>query len=66
MCIRDRSKDKNPHDTDEDAIKNATNYVKGQVSVSATGKVITIKSCYDDDPGCSGDNISGIATVTIE
>ena len=61
-----QSKDKNPHDTDEDAIKNATNYVKGQVSVSATGKVITIKSCYDDDPGCSGDNISGIATVTIE
>ena len=61
-----QSKDKNPHDTDQDAIKNATNYVKGQVSVSATGKVITIKSCYDDDPGCSGDNISGIATVTIE
>ena len=61
-----QSKDKNPHDTDEAAIKNSSAYVKGQVSISASGKVITIKSCYDDDPGCSGDNISGPQTVTIE
>ena len=52
MCIRDRV--------------NSAAYVKGQVSVSASGKVITIKSCYNDDPGCSGDNISGPQTVTIE
>ncbi len=61
-----QSKDKNPHDTDEDAIKSSSGYVKGQVSVSASGKVITLKSCYNDDPGCSGDNISGEAKVTIE
>ena len=61
-----QSKDKNPHDTDAKAIVNSSGYVKGQVSVSASGKVITIKSCYDDTPGCSGDNISGPQTVTIE
>ena len=58
------STDKNPYDNKEAAIKNSTSYVEGQVSVSGSGKVITIKSCYVT--ACSGDNISGVSTVTIE
>jgi type IV pilus assembly protein PilA len=58
------STDKNPYDNKEPAIKNSTAYVEGQVSVSGSGKVITIKSCYVT--ACSGDNISGVSTVTIE
>ena len=58
------STDKNPYDNKEKAIKSSTSYVEGQVSVSGSGKVITIKSCYVT--ACSGDNISGVSTVTIE
>ena len=58
------STDKNPYDNKESAIKSSTAYVEGQVSVSGSGKVITIKSCYVT--ACSGDNISGVSTVTIE
>ena len=58
------STDKNPYDSSKKAIQSSTGYVEGQVSVSASGKVITIKSCYVT--ACSGDNISGVSTVTIE
>jgi len=58
------STDKNPYDSSEKAIKDSNAYVEGQVSVKASGKVITIKSCYAT--ACSGDNISGESKVTIE
>tara|TARA_B100000575_G_C22747091_1_gene446141 strand:- start:28 stop:495 length:468 start_codon:yes stop_codon:yes gene_type:complete len=58
------STDKNPYDTAEPAIKNSTGYVEGQVSVSGSGKIISIKSCYVT--ACSGSNITGVSTVTIE
>ena len=58
------STDKNPYNSSAKAIANSTGYTQGQVSVSASGKVITIKSCYVT--ACSGDNISGVSTVTIE
>ena len=56
--------DKNPYDSSKKAIANSTGYSQGQVSVSGSGKVITIKSCYVT--ACSGDNISGESKVTIE
>ena len=58
------STDKNQNKSSAKAIANSTGYTEGQVSVSASGKVITIKSCYVT--ACSGDNISGVSTVTIE
>tara|TARA_B100001989_G_C24268921_1_gene330690 strand:- start:52 stop:519 length:468 start_codon:yes stop_codon:yes gene_type:complete len=58
------STDKNPYNSSAKAIANSTGYSQGQVSVSGSGKVITIKSCYVT--ACSGDNISGESKVTIE
>ena len=58
------SKDKNPYDTTAKAVVDSNAYVQGQVSVKASGKEITIKSCYVTT--CSNDNISGEAKVTIE
>jgi len=58
------STDKNPYDSTQKAVQSSTGYTEGQVSVSGSGKVITIKSCYVT--ACSGDNISGVSTVTIE
>ena len=63
-ALVNNSTDKNPYDSSKKAIANSTGYAQGQVSVSGSGKVITIKSCYVT--ACSGDNISGESKVTIE
>ncbi len=55
--------DKNPY-TQEKAIKQSTSFAQGQVSVNGSGKDIVIKSCLVET--CSGDNVLGPTTVSIE
>ena len=37
--------DKNPYDTANNAVKSASNFVAGQVSVSASGSTVTVNTC---------------------
>jgi type IV pilus assembly protein PilA len=55
--------DKNPY-TQAKAVQNSGSYAQGQISVQGSGKNITIKSCMVET--CSGDNVLGPTTVTIE
>jgi type IV pilus assembly protein PilA len=55
--------DKNPY-TQAKAIMNSGSYAQGQISVQGSGKTVTIKSCMVET--CSGDNVLGPTTVTIE
>ena len=63
-ALVNNSTDKNPYNTAAKAIASSSGYAEGQVSVSGSGKVITIKSCYVTP--CSGANITGESKVTIE
>ena len=63
-ALVNNSTDKNPYNSSAKAIASSTGYAEGQVSVSGSGKVITIKSCYVTP--CSGSNITGESKVTIE
>jgi len=55
--------DKNPY-TQGKAVANSSSYAQGQISVQGSGKDVTIKSCMVDT--CSGDNVLGPTTISIE
>ena len=55
--------DKNPYDTSNNAVKSATNFVAGQVSLNASGSNVEVKTCTKS--GCaSADQLT--ATVTVD
>ena len=55
--------DKNPYNTSANAVQSSGNFVAGQVSVSASGDNITIKTCTKS--GCaSADQLT--ATVSVD
>ena len=47
---------KNAHDATQLAIKSGIKFVEGQVSISGSGKFITLNTCFKKP--CSGDNVS--------
>ena len=55
--------DKNPYDTSNNAVKSASNFVAGQVSLNASGDNVEIKTCTKS--GCaSADQLT--ATVSVD
>ena len=55
--------DKNPYDTSNNAVKSATNFVAGQVSLNASGSNVEVKTCTKS--GCaSADQLT--ATVAVD
>ena len=54
--------DKNPYSTADNAIKSSSQFVAGQVSVSASGTTVTVKTCTKS--GCaSADQLTGTISV---
>ena len=54
--------DKNPYSTADNAVKSSSQFVAGQVSVSASGTTVTIKTCTKS--GCaSADQLTGTISV---
>ncbi len=54
--------DKNPYDTANNAVKSASNFVAGQVSVSSSGSTVTVKTCTKS--GCaSADQLTASISV---
>ena len=55
--------DKNPYDTANNAVKSASNFVAGQVSLNASGSNVEVKTCTKS--GCaSADQLT--ATVAVD
>tara|TARA_B100000989_G_C19410122_1_gene413982 strand:+ start:400 stop:837 length:438 start_codon:yes stop_codon:yes gene_type:complete len=55
--------DKNPYDTSNNAVKSASNFVAGQVSLNASGSNVEVKTCTKS--GCaSADQLT--ATVAVD
>ena len=55
--------DKNPYNTSANAVASSTGFVAGQVSVSASGSTLTVKTCTKT--GCaSADQLT--ATVSVD
>ena len=55
--------DKNPYDTANNAVKSASNFVVGQVSVSASGSTVTVNTCTKT--GCAtADKLT--ATISVD
>ena len=54
--------DKNPYSTADNAVKSSSQFVAGQVSVSASGSTVTVKTCTKS--GCaSADQLTGTISV---
>ena len=54
--------DKNPYSTADNAVKSSSQFVAGQVSVSASGTTVTVKTCTKS--GCaSADQLTGTISV---
>ena len=64
ICIREVSQDdKNPYNTSNNAVASSGSFVAGQVSVSASGSTLTVKTCTKT--GCaSADQLT--ATVSVD
>ena len=54
--------DKNPYSTADNAIKSSSQFVAGQVSVSASGTTVTVKTCTKSGCG-SSDQLTGTISV---
>ena len=54
--------DKNPYSTADNAVKSSSQFVAGQVSISASGTTVTVKTCTKS--GCaSADQLTGTISV---
>ena len=54
--------DKNPYSTADNAVKSSSQFVAGQVSVSASGTTVTVKTCTKSGCG-SSDQLTGTISV---
>ena len=54
--------DKNPYSTADNAVKSSSSFVAGQVSVSASGSTVTVKTCTKSGCG-SSDQLTGTISV---
>ena len=54
--------DKNPYSTADNAVKSSSQFVAGQVSVSASGTTVTVKTCTKSGCG-SSDQLTGTVSV---
>ena len=54
--------DKNPYSTADNAVKSSSSFVAGQVSVSASGSTVTVKTCTKSGCG-SSDQLTGTVSV---
>ena len=55
--------DKNPYDTSNNAVKSASNFVAGQVSLNASGSNVEVKTCTKSGCG-SADQLT--ATISVD